>query len=139
MFYKIHQPMPLIIESYDHPYTQIALLLFPGREFTYIDHPITEPTSELFCYTRQENNPEQIRYCFNRIYSVENGRIVCINKAAQKIKFYDIRTGKLLAVDKTEYSSIVEVVEKAKFLPQLHAQTGEVVIFPDSQDSEDDE
>jgi hypothetical protein len=133
--------MPLIIESYHCPFSKIADLLFPNQEFTYISKPVSEPTAELFCYTRFEDNPDRIKYYFNRIYFVENGRIVSINKNAQRIKFYDIETGKLVKFEQqTEddiYAKKDKIVDKTEFLPQLQVQNGEVVIFPD-QDEDDD-
>ncbi|ELA41218.1 uncharacterized protein VICG_01707 [Vittaforma corneae ATCC 50505] len=133
--------MPLIIESYDCPYTKIASLLFPEQEFTYIDKPVSEPASELFCYTRAEDNPDKIKYYFNRIYFIEKERIVCINKASQRIKFYDINTGKLITFEqRTEDAdgvSKIKTVDKTDFLPQLHAQNGEIVIFPDQEEDEE--
>lgn len=132
--------MPLIIESYDCPYTRIASLLFPGQEFTYINEPVSEPATELFCYTRAEDSQERIKYYFNRIYFVEKDRIVCINKAAQRIKFYDIKTGKLITFDQrteeTDCASKIKTVDKTEFLPQLQAQNGEIVIFPEQEDEE---
>lgn len=126
--------MPLIVESYEWPYTKIASLLFPGQEFTYVDSPMSEPASELFCYTRLEDRPERIKYYFNRIYFVEKGRIVCINKIAQKVKLYDLNTGKLISFQQPPEDP--KPVEKSEFLPQMQAQSGEIVVFPEEDDED---
>lgn len=132
--------MPLIIESYFYPYSKIANLLFPNHEFTYIDSPISEPTTELYCYTREENNASAIKYYFNRIYFIEKERIVSINKTAQIIKFYDINTGKLINFEeKTEeiVPSKDKIIDKTEFLPQLNVQSGEIVVFPETEEEEE--
>lgn len=128
--------MPLIIESYTVPYQKITSLLFPNKQFTYIDAPVSEPAEELFCYTRDVDDVERIKYYFNRIYYVEAGKIVCINKTAQKIKLYDFITGKPIVFE-TKVEEDPVLVSKDDFLPQLQAQNGEIVIFPD-QDSDEE-
>lgn len=124
--------MPLIIESYENPFTKIKDLLFPTQEFKYISEPVSEPTEELYCYTRKEDNPESIRYYFSRIYFIENDKIVCINKITQNIKFYDINTGRLIVFD--EMAEEQPKIDKTEFLPQLEVQKGEIVVFPEEED-----
>lgn len=127
--------MPLIIESYDFPYTVIATKLFPGKEFTYINKPCSEPSdSELFCYTRDIDDYNSIKYYFNRIYFVENGnRIVGVNKILQKIKIYDLQSGNLI---KFQEEIKENKIDKSAFLPQMAAQNGDLVVFPDEEDEE---
>lgn len=126
--------MPLIIETYELPFQNITDKLFPGQEFTLIDQPVTEDTSELFCYTRREFDCEKIMYYFNKLYYIENGKIVAIDKGAQKIKFYDQITGKLIKFEENKESE--RKIDDLSHLPQLHAQSGEFVIFPDEEDEE---
>lgn len=124
--------MPLIIETYFTPYTKIAELMFEGIEFTYIDRPVSEPADEeMYCYTREEGSRE-IKYYFNKIYYIENGKIVCIHKTAKQIKYYDEKTGKLINFQKERKDE--EALDKTEFLPQLRAQDGELVIFPEEDD-----
>ena len=129
--------MPLIIESYFSPHTGISGLLFPAVDFTYVDAPISgdAPSSggdEPFCYTRAElENCRTIRYCFNKIYYAEKGKIVFIHKSARQIRYYDLGTGKLIDFPKTEDA---EKMDKSEFLPQLKAQDGEIVLFPEEDD-----
>lgn len=127
--------MPLVIESYDNPHTKISSLLFPGKEFQYIERPISDSSETNFYYTRKEDDPAMIKYYFNKIYYIEMEKIVCIDKRAQKIKFYDLKTGKLIALDQKTEEPVQ--VSKTDFLPQLQAQNGEVIVFPDQD--EDDE
>lgn len=127
--------MPLIIETYENPYYKISDKLFPGQEFTFIDKPISEGTSEQFCYTRKELDSDRIMYYFNRICYIENDKIVSIDKTAQKIKFYDKDTGKLIKFE--ENIEEVTPVDNKSYLPQLNAQNGELVIFPDEEDEDD--
>ncbi len=109
--------------------------MFPGKEFQHIEVPISDSSETHFYYTRKENNSDAIKYYFNKIYYIEMQKIVCIDKRAQKIKFYDLNTGKLIALEqKTEE---VAKVCKNDFLPQLQVQNGEIVVFPDQD--EDDE
>ena len=125
--------MPLIVESYFFPYTRISELLFPTARFQYIDSPISEPADEeLFCYTRAGDLSRQIQYYFNRIYYIESGKIVCINKTARTIKYYDLETGKLASFSETIDEK--NVIDKSDFLPQLQAQNGEFVLFPEEDD-----
>ena len=127
--------MPLIIETYDKPYTIIANQLFHGQEFSFIDKPITEDSDELFCYTRKEFDSDRIMYYFNKIYFIENGKIIVIDKAAQKIKFYDENTGKLIKFEENIENDTK--IDNSSYLPQLYAQSGELVLFPDDEDNEE--
>lgn len=127
--------MPLIIESYENPYSKIANLLFPEQTFTYLNTPISEGSSELFCYTRKELNPDEIMYYFNKIYYIEKGKIIAIDKAAQKIKYYDLETGKLIRFE--ESVEAVVSVDNSSILPHFVAQTGELVIFPENEEDDD--
>lgn len=124
--------MPLIVESYHIPYTRIADLLFPKTSFTYIDRPVSEPPdAEIYCYAREELARE-IRYYFNKIYYIEKNRIVCIHKTAKQIKYYDLATGKMIKFrDDGERGA---VLDKSGFLPQLRAQEGDLVLFPEEDD-----
>ncbi len=124
--------MPLIIETYDIPYTKISNLLFPGKIFTYVGVPISE-NEDLFCYTRDIDNVREIKYHFTKIYFVENGKIVGVDKKSQKIRLYDINTGKLIKF--TEEAMEVKI-DKTEYLPQMAAQSGELVVFPDDEDEE---
>lgn len=141
--------MPLIVESYFNPYTKIAKLLFPKNKFEYLEFPISEDASKnenlsdndltnnitddsSFYYTREENpNCRAIKYYFNKIYYIEKNKIVCIHKSARTIKYYDLETGKLISFDKKKE---IETIDKTAFLPQLKAQEGELVLFPEEDD-----
>ncbi|KAI4291819.1 hypothetical protein PAPHI01_1093 [Pancytospora philotis] len=126
--------MPLIVESYGSPYTKIAALLFPGVAFEYLDGPVSEPDgAEVYCFARAEqDNIREIKYYFNRIYSVEGGKIVCMHKSARQLKCYDCETGRPIRFEVGKEG--VEVVDKTAFLPFLRAQEGELVLFPDDSD-----
>lgn len=132
--------MPLIIESYDIPYTRIADLLFPNSTFEHISVAQLESlqhadtSTEPCCYTRVEDDPRPVRYYFNRIYYVESGKIVCVDKRAQKIKAYDLSTGRPVDAPASRRSDAK--VDKSGFLPQLQAQKGELVIFPDEEEDD---
>lgn len=124
--------MPLIIETYFYPYRKIADVLFPEVEFQFLEYPISEQVGdELFYYTRTEL-ARDIKYYFNKIYFMADEKIVCIHKQARQIKYYDKDTGKLINFNlKVEMD---EKLDKSDFLPQLKAQEGELVLFPESDD-----
>ncbi|KAI5153034.1 hypothetical protein ENBRE01_3098, partial [Enteropsectra breve] len=69
---------------------------------------------------------------FNKIYYVEMGKIVCLHKSARQIKYYDIETGKPIVFEKKEEE--MPTVDKTEFLPQLQAQDGDLVLFPEEDD-----
>lgn len=124
--------MPLIIESYYSPYTRIADLLFPKADFVYIDRPVSEPADgEVYCYTREERSRE-IKYYFNKIFYIEKNKIVCLHKTAKQIKYYDVETGRVIKF--REESGEDEPLDKSGYLPQLEAQKGDLVLFPDEDD-----
>lgn len=127
-------PMPLIIDSYECPYTRITSLLFPEQEVEYLDAPISESENEeTYYYIHEEQaNVEAVKYYFNKIYYPEGDKIVCIYKRARKIKYYDLNTGNLIQLEAGEDGA--EVVDKSAFLPYLKAQEGELVLFPEEDD-----
>lgn len=133
-------PMPLIIESYDLPYTRIADLLFPNDIFQYISVlqleslECVDTNNELYCYTRAEDDSRPVRYYFSKIYYIEDGQIVCINKTAQKIKTYDLNTGRPVYAPSSCRRETK--IDKSEFLPQLMAQKGELVLFPDEEEDD---
>lgn len=125
-------PMPLIIESYDLPYTRIANLLFPNTRFELVSAPESlDSSDEPYCYTRAEDNPRAVRYYFNRVYYVDNGQIMCVDKTAQKMRVYSLSTGRPVGACAGNRNA---KVDKREFLPQLMAQKGEIVPFPDEED-----
>lgn len=127
----------LIIESYFEPYTVIAEKLFPQAvgQFKYIAKScLLENVTDRYYYTRAELPASEIGYYFNKIYYVENDKIVAINKAARQIMYYDKETGRPITFSRVERE---ETVNKTAYMPQLRAQEGEHVIFP--EDDEDEE
>ncbi len=125
--------MPLIIETYFYPYTKIANVIFPGVKFEYIDHPISEPEENAYFYTREYISRE-IKYYFDQIYYIADEKIVMIHKKMKRIKYYDMETGKLINFEKSDVSCKQNVIDKSEFLPQLKAQEGDLVIFPESDE-----
>ena len=127
----------LIIESYAEPYYLISSKLFPGEAFVPLSVP-TEPRPELggFYYTRKEIARE-IGYYFARIYYFEAGRIVYLDKASRRIRYYDKETGRPIAFEAGRPAA-PPPREKIEALPHLQAQRGDHVIFPD-QDEDDEE
>lgn len=121
--------MPLIIESYFNPESRISSLLFPGKQFTFVDRPLCDPDG--YYYTREEI-ARPIKYYFSKIYYVEGDRIVCLDKAARLIKHYYLDTGKQIVLKRT----VTKEIDKTGFLPQLDAQEGDVVLFPEEEDEE---
>jgi len=129
--------MPLIIESYDVPHTKIANILFKNKVFKHISEPCIEPEEQdVYAYTRKdEDDYRAISYYFKKILYFENGRIVCTDKIAHKIVLYDPETGKPIVFSRNQPS---EQIDKTDFLPQINAQNGDIVIFPDQEDEDED-
>lgn len=127
--------MPLIIESYEFPYTMISDVLFPEMKFQFLPKPVADLDDEKFYYTRNIDDFKAVKYYFNRIYYIENNRIVGINKIQQKLCLYEMN-GKLIKFRDTIKKE--KVMDKSEFLPHLLAHNGELVIFPEDDEDEDD-
>lgn len=128
--------MVLIIESYFMPYNKIADVLFPKISFKYIDKPISESNNhQEYYYTRQDGS-RNIKYYFDKIYYVADNKIVFIHKKMRKIKYYDLNTGKLIKFERDNENNKPkpDLIDKTNFLPQLKAQDGDLVLFPESDD-----
>lgn len=128
--------MPLIIETYELPYTKISNLLFNGKRFEHITKPTIETEEpEMFCYTRKDQDDYRaISYYFKKIYYIENGKIICVDKVAHKNRLYDFNTGKPILFNQAPAKA--EEIVKSEFLPQLNAQNGDIVIFPDEEEDD---
>lgn len=127
--------MPIVIETYTQPYSIIAAKLFTEESFTYLDKPITESNEKTFYYTRRELDCERICYYFSKIYYIEANKIVAIDKTAQRIKYYDLETGKLIRFETQEPQQ--QSNPDLSSLPHMYAQSGDIVVFPENEEDDD--